>query len=56
MEYMHQYVKVQGDTSLYNLNNVEKVTVSLDEEQGEVFSVQGHEVKCTTALRKHAVT
>ena len=38
------------------LNKAEKGTVSLDEEQGEVFSVQGHDVKCTTELRKHAVT
>ena len=56
MEYMQQYVKEEGDTSLCNVNKVEKVTVSLDEEQGEVLSVQGHDVKCTTKLSKHAVT
>ena len=56
MEYMQQYVKEQGDTSLCNVNKVKKDTVSLDEEQGEVFSVQIHDVKCTTELRKHAVT
>ena len=39
MEYMQQYVKEQGDTSLCNVNKVEKDTVSLDEEQGEVLSV-----------------
>ena len=55
MEYMQQYVKEQGDTSFCNVNKAEKGTVSLDEEQGEVFSVQGHDVKCTTELRKHAV-
>ena len=56
MEYMQQYVKEEGDTSLCNVNKAEKGTVSLDEEQGEVFSVQGHDVKCRIELRKHAVT
>ena len=56
MKCMQQYVKEQGDTSLCNVNKVEKDTVSLDEEQGEVLFVQGHDVKCTTELRKHTVT
>ena len=37
MEYMQQYVKEQGDTSLCNVNKVEKVTVSLDEKQVKSF-------------------
>ena len=49
------YVKGQGDTSLYNVNKAEKGTVSLDEVQCEVLSVQGHDVKCTTELRKYPV-
>ena len=55
MECMQQCVKEQGDTSLCNVNKADKGTVSLDEEQGQVLSVQGHDVKCTTELRKHAV-
>ena len=36
---LQQYVKEQGVTSLGNVNKVEKDTVSLDEQQCEVFSV-----------------
>ena len=41
MEYMQQYVKEQGDTPLCKANRVEKGTVTLEEEQGEVHSVGG---------------
>ena len=40
MEYMQQYVKEQGDTPLCKANRVEKGTVTLDEEQGEVPTVR----------------
>ena len=37
MDYMQQYVKEQGDTSLCNVNKAEKDTVSLDEERVKSF-------------------
>ena len=40
MEYMQQYVKEQGDTSLCNVNKVEKGTTTLNEDQGEVPTVE----------------
>ena len=38
-EVLQQYVKKQGDTPLCNVTRVEKGTVTLDEDQGEVPTV-----------------